>query len=358
MIPVLISATLALGLVIGYRVQGQLNNSLLVRGFGSGSPLEEVINLVNAKYVDPVERDKLYGDAIRKMMENLDPHSLYISSDELRSVEEEMAGNFEGIGVEFSILNDTIQVVTPLSGGPSEQLGIQAGDKIVKINDSIVAGVGITNLDVMRKLKGPKSTEVKVSIKRGNQPDLIDYTIVRDKIPLHSVDAGFMLDNKTGYIKINRFSAQTYREFMDKALPMKKQGMLQLILDLRQNPGGYLGRLSRSWMNSWMERRISCTLRAGTFLKSITGPARRVILKPPYCHTYRRRVGICQRDHRGRHTGLGQGNHHRKALLREGAGTGTVPAQQWLSRTPDSSPVLYPIGQKHTKALRKWQVGL
>ena len=241
LIPVLISATLALGLVIGYRVQGQLNNSLLVRGFGSGSPLEEVINLVNAKYVDPVERDKLYGDAIRKMMENLDPHSLYISSDELRSVEEEMAGNFEGIGVEFSILNDTIQVVTPLSGGPSEQLGIQAGDKIVKINDSIVAGVGITNLDVMRKLKGPKSTEVKVSIKRGNQPDLIDYTIVRDKIPLHSVDAGFMLDNKTGYIKINRFSAQTYREFMDKALPMKKQGMLQLILDLRQNPGGYLG---------------------------------------------------------------------------------------------------------------------
>lgn len=241
LIPVLISATLALGLVIGYRVQGQLNNSLLVRGFGSGSPLEEVINLVNAKYVDPVERDKLYGDAIRKMMENLDPHSLYISSDELRSVEEEMAGNFEGIGVEFSILNDTIQVVTPLSGGPSEQLGIQAGDKIVKINDTIVAGVGITNLDVMRKLKGPKSTEVKVSIKRGNQPDLIDYTIVRDKIPIYSVDAGFMLDNKTGYIKINRFSAQTYREFMDKALPMKKQGMQQLILDLRQNPGGYLG---------------------------------------------------------------------------------------------------------------------
>jgi carboxyl-terminal processing protease len=242
LLPVLVSAALALGLLLGYRIQGQLNNTSLLRVYGgSSSPIEEVINLVNAKYVDEVEKDKLYGDAISKMMENLDPHSLYISNEELKSVEEEMSGNFEGIGIEFSIVNDTIQVVTPLSGGPSEQLGIQAGDKIVMIDDTLVAGIGITNIEVMRKLKGPKATKVKVSVRRGQNDKLIHYTITRDKIPLYSVDAGFMLDDKTGYIKINRFSAQTYQEFMDKALPLKKLGMQQLVLDLRQNPGGYLG---------------------------------------------------------------------------------------------------------------------
>jgi len=243
--PVYIALALAIGLLLGYRIQDRIHNNPAGIGHSNNNPIDEVVNLIRANYVDPIEQDKLYGAAISKMLEGLDPHSVFISGEEMQGVEEEMQGNFEGIGIEFYIQNDTIQVVTPLSGGPSEQLGIQSGDKIIMINDTLVAGVKIANLDVMKKLKGPKGTKVKVTIQRINSTQLTDYTITRNQIPLISVDAGFMLDVHTGYIKINKFSATTYIEFMDKALPLLKQGMKQMVLDLRQNPGGYLGEATK-----------------------------------------------------------------------------------------------------------------
>jgi carboxyl-terminal processing protease len=236
-LPLILAAVLAAGMYLGYLIKGKTE----VNAYSYGNnPLMEVISYMKGYYVEDVKDEEIYEKSIVSILENLDPHSVYIPSKELKDVNDEMTGNFEGIGVEFFIVNDTIQVVTPISGGPSEQLGIQAGDKIIRINDSLVAGNGITNKDVVKKLKGPKGTSVKVSISRLGTASLIDYTIRRDKIPLYSVDAGFQLDSKTGYIRINRFSETTYDEFMEKLKPLKQNGIEQLIIDLRQNPGGYL----------------------------------------------------------------------------------------------------------------------
>ncbi|MEN9447590.1 MAG: hypothetical protein RJA25_880 [Bacteroidota bacterium] len=238
--PFIISIILASGVFIGYKIQGRNMSKSSIYNSNSNTKLDYVLRLIDAKYVDSVNVEKLYDDAISKMLTDLDPHSVYLPPLEMKHEAEIMAGNFEGIGIEFSIQKDTIQVVTPISGGPSEQAGISAGDKIIKINDTIVAGIKISNDMVMKKLKGPKDTKVKITVLKANNHKLISYTIKRDKIPLYSVDAGFMLDKQTGYIKINRFSKTTYKEFYDKLENLEKQGMKKLILDLRQNPGGFM----------------------------------------------------------------------------------------------------------------------
>lgn len=226
---------------LGYVVQGRYNQQgpgLI--SIGKQTKLEEILGYIDQKYVEEVDSDQLSDAAIEEILEKLDPHSIYISRSEMLAIQEDMTGNFEGIGIEFFIVSDTVMVVTPLSGGPSEALGISSGDKIVMIDDSLVAGIGITNSQVVKMLKGPKGTEVNVSIKRTGVPELIPYTIVRDKIPIVSVDVGFKVDDGIGYIKINRFSANTYREFMREMEEFEGQGIDKLILDLRQNPGGYL----------------------------------------------------------------------------------------------------------------------
>jgi carboxyl-terminal processing protease len=205
--PFIFAVILASGIFLGYKIQNR--NAAKGKTFyqsSDNSKLDYILRLIEAKYVDTVDQQKLYDDAIAKMLENLDPHSVYLPPMEMKHEAEIMEGNFEGIGIEFSILKDTIQVVTPISGGPSEQAGISAGDKIIKINDTTVAGVKITNEMVMKRLKGPKDSKVKVTMLKSGTKKLVSYTIKRDKIPLYSVDAGFMIDNQTGYIKINRFS--------------------------------------------------------------------------------------------------------------------------------------------------------
>ena len=205
------------------------------------SKLENILQLIEARYVDTVNTEKLYDDAIAKMLEELDPHSVYLPPLEMSHEAEMMDGNFEGIGIEFMIINDTISVVTPISGGPSEQAGIGAGDKIILIDDTVATGKKITNEFVMKKLKGPKDTKVKVTMLKNGTKKLVTYSIKRNKIPIYSVDAGFMLDNEVGYIKVNRFAKNTYREFMEKLDVMQqKNGLKKLILDLRQNPGGFM----------------------------------------------------------------------------------------------------------------------
>lgn len=243
-IPLLFAVVLAIGMQLGYKMyetvkgkpQGRAS-SFLSSG-GSASEFDEILNYVQAKYVDTVNVEEFTDKAFNKALHELDPHSSYISPASLQEVEESLQGNFDGIGVEFSIVKDTLVVVTPISGGPSEALGIRAGDKIVKINDS--TAIKLDNEQIVKKLRGNRGTKVKVSIYRQGVPELLDFTITRDKIPLVSVDAGYMIDNQVGYIKINRFSATTYEEFMGKLSALKESGMTKLILDLRQNPGGFL----------------------------------------------------------------------------------------------------------------------
>lgn len=243
-LPLLLAAVLALGMFIGLRLPRGTGVS-----FASGSratqaasgSIDEVFRYIDAKYVDTVETNRLRDEAIEQLLAQLDPHSVYISPDELRAVEEDMSGQFEGIGVEFIVLDDTIQVVSPITGGPSEAVGIMAGDRIVTINDSTVAGVKTTLSHIYNRLRGPKGTEVQLGIRRGTESALRQFTVVRDVIPVHSVDVAYMLDQQTGYIKVNRFNAKTHQEFMGALTRLvETSGMKHLVLDLRGNPGGYL----------------------------------------------------------------------------------------------------------------------
>jgi len=191
-------------------------------------------------YVDTVSKDKLAEDAITSLLEKLDPHSAYLTADEVRDTNEPLQGNFDGIGVQFNMMTDTLYVVQVIAGGPSEKVGILAGDKIIFVNDTLIAGVKMKNSDVMSRLKGPKGTTVHVKVLRNGYRDLLDFKIIRDKIPYYSLSSSYMVDNKTGYIKLDRFAATTYQEFEDALVKLEGQGMENLILDLQGNVGGYL----------------------------------------------------------------------------------------------------------------------
>lgn len=202
--------------------------------------LSALLYHIDRSYVDSVDTDKIVEEAIEEMLAELDPHSIYISPDELKKMNEPLRGNFEGIGIRFNIIKDTIVVVSPISGGPSEALGIQSGDKIVEIDGEDVGGIGITNRGVADRLRGPKDTEVTVGIHRKGANDLLYFDIIRDKIPLHSVDASYMAEPGIGYIKVNRFSANMMEEFYSAMDELQKEGMQDLVLDLQGNGGGYL----------------------------------------------------------------------------------------------------------------------
>jgi carboxyl-terminal processing protease len=198
------------------------------------------MQIIKYAYVDSVNESKLVEKAIIETLQELDPHSMYISKKDVERANEGLVGNFEGIGVQFEILKDTITVVHPIPGGPSEKLGIMSGDKIIRINDEDATGKTITNQYVLDHLRGKKGSAVKVSIYRKGRKDLIDYTIIRDKIPINSIDASYMINSETGYINLNRFSGTSIQEFGDAVSILKGQGMKNLILDLRNNAGGYL----------------------------------------------------------------------------------------------------------------------
>lgn len=200
--------------------------------------LSKVLDWVDSYYVDSVDQDELVEKTITYILKELDPHSTYISKEEVQRMNEPLEGEFEGIGISFNILYDTLYVVSPISGGPSEKVGIRAGDRIIKINDKNVAGIGLTNSDVFSKLRGKKGTKVNVSILRRDYDGVLNFSITRDKIPIYSLDASYMIDDETGYIKVNRFASTTLDEFEKATQKLKNQNVKNLILDLQGNGGG------------------------------------------------------------------------------------------------------------------------
>ena len=195
---------------------------------------------ISSLYVDSVNEDKLIEDAIKGMLENLDPHSSYTDAKETKELEEPLQGEFSGVGIQFNMNKDTLYVIQTVPGGPSERVGVLAGDRIIYVNDTIIAGVKMKNSDIQKRLRGKKGTNVTIKVKRPGVKELITFRITRDNIPLHSIDAQYMLDERTGYLRISRFGAKTHEEMMDALHELKKQGMTQLIMDLSDNGGGYL----------------------------------------------------------------------------------------------------------------------
>jgi carboxyl-terminal processing protease len=218
-------------------------SSLLFAQF-SNSPADQKMDIamyaIKNLYVDNIDANKLVEDGLRAMVKELDPHSAYMTVDEVKEMNEPLQGGFDGIGISFNMLNDTLYVIEVISGGPSEKVGLLPGDRIINVDGNPISGVKMKNSEVMKRLKGPKGTLVKVSIKRRGLENLKDFNIIRDKIPIYSLDAAFMVDKKTGYIRLNRFGATTPDEFRQAFYDLKKQGMTQLVLDLQSNGGGFL----------------------------------------------------------------------------------------------------------------------
>lgn len=232
---------LCIGLAGGVLIGASLNKTAASDDIGADvQKFREVLSLIKTEYVDETETDKLVDDAIAHILAKLDPHSAYIPARERLEANEDLRGNFEGIGIEFSIFQDTLVVVAALSGGPSEAVGLRTGDRIVKVDGENIAGIGLVNNDVSKKLKGPKGTEVKIEVVRRGATNPISFNIIRDKIPQFSVDASYMIDHEVGYIKVSRFSQTTYSEFLTAMEKLKKEGMKKLVLDLQGNPGGYM----------------------------------------------------------------------------------------------------------------------
>ncbi|MCH8902333.1 MAG: PDZ domain-containing protein [Bacteroidetes bacterium] len=238
--PVILAAVLILGMYLGDQISHRNASKGNIMAFESRLKVNQVLEYIDKKYVDSVNKTVLIKSAIQGILKNLDPHSVYISPTNLQQASEFLQGNFEGIGIRFFIVNDTIMVVSPIAGGPSAALGILPGDKIIEIESENVAGIGISEQDVVNMLRGEKGSAVNISILRANTRAILAFDIIRDKIPLYSVDVSYMVDENIGYIKISHFSRTTNTEFTKAINILKSQGLQKMILDLRGNPGGFL----------------------------------------------------------------------------------------------------------------------
>ena len=246
--PTLTIACLLIGFLIGNAVSNKVNAQRFYIQNGQlfqqpDSKIDQLLELMNQAYVDPIDVDSITDDVMMELVKRLDPHSAYIPKEDLEMVNSELSASFSGIGVQFSIQNDTIQVVSVISGGPSEGMGVLAGDKIVSVNDSAFTGKTVTNERVMHALRGPKDTQVTIGVVRSGTPEVLSFTITRGEIPVHSVDAKFIIEEKgqkMGFVRVNRFGENTYNEFVAALASLKGQGATSYIVDLRENSGGYM----------------------------------------------------------------------------------------------------------------------
>ena len=243
LLPVLLAAALIIGMILG-RITMPFSNS----DFGGGrlmiyqqtNKIETILNLISDKYVDSIDKQDLIQKLIPDILKHLDPHSIYMSADEVKASNEGLQGHFGGIGVEFNMQNDTVLVIRVIPGGPSEKVGIIAGDRIISVNDSTIAGVKMDTDKVMKLLKGDIGTKANVKVVRRTVKNIIDFEIIRGIIPVYSVEASYMINESIGYIKISRFARNTYQEFLTAMAKLKSFGCSDLIIDLRENEGGFL----------------------------------------------------------------------------------------------------------------------
>lgn len=238
-LPLIISVAIAIGILVGFYMPHP-QNGLYTNFPPSSDKLGRILDIIESDYVDTVNRNSLIEEAIPVMLRRLDPHSVYIPAADLARANEPLQGNFDGIGVSFNMLTDTVLIISTISGGPSEKAGILPGDKIIYVNDSLIAGKGLPDEDVMKLLKGPRGTKVDLKIERKGSDKLLPFTIIRDKIPISTVDVAYMMSADVGYIKISSFAITTHDEFKKALDELKSQGMKKLILDLRGNSGGVM----------------------------------------------------------------------------------------------------------------------
>ena len=240
-LPLLFALVLAAGIFLGHQFSPSSGSTQLFNlNVAKYNKVNDVVNYILSEYVDSVSREQIEKDGIDGILKNLDPHSQYIPASDFEMYNEPLVGNFEGIGIQFQIEKDTIAVIHTIPGGPSEKSGLMAGDRLVRVNDSLIAGVGIDNLGAMKKLKGKRGTHVRVDVFRRGVAELLSFDLVRDMIPTYSIDIAYMPVADVGYIKVNKFSATTYDEFEKAIDDLIAQGMKKVILDLRGNSGGYL----------------------------------------------------------------------------------------------------------------------
>ena len=246
--PTLTIVCLLIGFLIGNAVSNKVNAQRFYIQNGQlfqqpESKIDQLLLLMNQAYVDPIDVDSISDEVMMEIVKRLDPHSAYIPKEDLEMVNSELSASFSGIGVQFSIQNDTVQVVSVISGGPSEGIGVLAGDKIVSVNDSAFTGKTVTNERVMHALRGPKDTQVTIGVVRSGTPEVLSFTITRGEIPVHSVDAKFIIEEKgqkIGFVRVNRFGENTYNEFISALTSLRGQGATAYIVDLRENSGGYM----------------------------------------------------------------------------------------------------------------------
>lgn len=239
--PIILAVVLAIGVCMGLYISKSNGIATVSKSGDDSLFINEVFSLINDEYVDTIDMNNIQIKAVTHVLESMDPHSEYIEPKILDDVNDNLHGSFEGIGVSFRIEKDTITIIETIKGGPSEKVGILAGDRIVYVGDTLVAGVKVDNDAAMRFLKGPKKTKVDVKIKRHGVAELLDFTITRDVIPTYSIDVSYMINKEIGFIKLTKFSQTTSNEFVKALKELKSQGMTKLILDLRDNTGGYLG---------------------------------------------------------------------------------------------------------------------
>jgi len=233
-----IAGGLILGNLLSTRANGSMGN-LLGTSIGHGK-IDELLSLIDAQYVDTVNTKELTEEMMADLVSKLDPHSVYIPAADLENVNSELEGSFSGIGVQFNIQNDTIMIIAVVSGGPSEKVGLLAGDRIVKVNDTVFIGKNVTNEKVMKKLRGPEGSKVKLGIKRHGTREVLSYSITRGQIPVNSIDIAYMIEPQVGFIRVSKFAATTYAEFLDAISSLRNQGAKKYIVDLRENSGGFM----------------------------------------------------------------------------------------------------------------------
>lgn len=233
-IPIVIALSLIGGIWLGLHFSNKVSHTSGQR------KLDNILGLIESDYVDEVDIDSIIELTIPKLMANLDPHSTYIPASELQAVNEDLDGSFSGIGVSFTMLTDTVTINEVIPGGPSEKVGIMPGDRVITIDDSLVAGQGIVNTDIVKMLRGEKGTTVNLGIKRNNSNNLLTFEVTRGDIPVNTVDAAYLINPTTGYVKVNKFGRTTYSEFFTSLVKLKAAGARNFILDLRGNGGGFM----------------------------------------------------------------------------------------------------------------------